>query len=183
MAATANADAALRYDSTSIGLHWITALLAFVLWVLGDTIDWFPRGEPRIVARSLHISLGALLALILAWRIWWRLARGRRLPAAELGPLGALSSAMHFALYAIVVLTVTLGIANAWVRGDSIFGWFSLPSFAPGNRELRGQIEELHSLGANVLLILAGAHALAGLWHHYVRKDGVLRRMLPARHP
>jgi len=31
-----------------------------------------------------------------------------------------------------------------------------------------------------VLLILAGVHALAGLWHHYVRKDGVLRRMLSA---
>ena len=32
---------------------------------------------------------------------------------------------------------------------------------------------DLHGLGANILLILAGLHALAGIWHHLVLKDGV----------
>jgi len=178
-AATAT-DTAPRYDSRSIRLHWVTALLVIVLWSLGETIDWFPRGEPRVVARSLHITFGVLLAAILCWRIWWRAARGARLPA-EPGALGKLATAVHFALYAVLAATVVLGIVYTWARGDSIFGWFSLPSFAPGDKELRGQIEELHSLGANVLLILAGVHACAALWHHYIIKDGVLRRMLPAR--
>jgi cytochrome b561 len=29
------------------------------------------------------------------------------------------------------------------------------------------------------VLILAGLHAAAALFHHYVLRDGVLRRMLP----
>jgi cytochrome b561 len=92
-----------------------------------------------------------------------------------------ISTAVHFALYVLLATTVILGVANAWVRGNNIFGLFSLPSFAPGDKALRGQIEDLHSWSANTLVILAGIHALAGLWHHYILKDGVLRRMLPAR--
>jgi cytochrome b561 len=175
------ADLSTRYDSTSMRLHWITALLVIALWCLGETIDWFPRGEPRIAARSLHIVFGALLTMIVCWRIWWRAGPGRRLPAAEMGALRMLASAIHFALYAVLVATLVLGIVNTLVRGDSIFGVFALPSIAPGNRALRGQIEDLHSWCANALVILAGVHAAAALWHHYVRKDGVLLRMLPAR--
>jgi cytochrome b561 len=167
-----------RYDSTSIRLHWVTAALVIVLWCLGETIDWFPRGDPRVAARSAHIVLGALLAAITCWRIWWRASRGRRLPAAEMGALRVLATATHLALYALLVATLILGLANTLVRGDSIFGLFALPSLAPGDRALRGQIEDLHSWSATVLLMLAGIHAAAALWHHYIRKDGVLRRML-----
>ncbi|MEI8446251.1 hypothetical protein [Mesorhizobium sp. CCNWLY176] len=35
----------------------------------------------------------------------------------------------------------------------------------------------MHELCAN--LALAGLHAIAALWHHFVRKDDVLKRMLP----
>jgi cytochrome b561 len=174
--------APLRYDNTSITLHWITAVLVLLLWCAGETIDWFPRGTPRVTVRSLHILFGVALGAILCWRIWWRTGgAGRRLSAVDSGVLKMLSNGVHVALYFVLVATVILGVANAWVRGDSIFGLFSLPSFAPGNRALRGQIEDLHSWSANALLILAGLHACAGLWHHFIRKDGVLRRMWPAR--
>ena len=178
------AGTSLRYDNTSITLHWITAALVILLWCAGETIDWFPSRDARIAARSLHILFGVLLGAILCWRIWWRTGgAGQRLPAVDSRALNALAKSVHVALYVILVTTVVLGIANAWVRGDSIFGLFSIPSIAPGNKALRGQVEDLHSWSANTLVILAGLHALAGLWHHFVRKDGVLRRMWPARTP
>ena len=31
----------------------------------------------------------------------------------------------------------------------------------------------------NVLLYLVGLHMLAALWHYFIRRDGVLQRMLP----
>jgi cytochrome b561 len=36
-----------------------------------------------------------------------------------------------------------------------------------------------HALAANALAILAGLHAAAALFHHYVMRDDILRRMLP----
>jgi cytochrome b561 len=165
------------YDRRTIRLHWLTAFLVAALWILGQTIDWFPRGTPRGSARSTHIVLGALLAVVVVYRIWWRSTAGRRLPPADEGFLRLLSIAAHRALYVLLCVTVALGIANAWVRGDAVFGLFRIPSFAPGDKALRGTIENLHQLSANVLLGLAGLHALAGLAHYFVWKDRVLQRM------
>jgi cytochrome b561 len=79
--------------------------------------------------------------------------------------------------------TVALGITNAWVRGDTLIGLFKIPSLAPGDKALKSLIENLHGTFANVLLIAAGLHALAGLTHHFLLHDDVLSRMLPRRTP
>jgi cytochrome b561 len=65
------------------------------------------------------------------------------------------------------------------VRGYTLFDLFSLPQI--GDKSLRRPITNLHGLAANILLFLACLHALAGLAHHYLWRDGVLRRMIPAR--
>lgn len=170
--------AALRYDSRTIRLHWLTAALVGLLWALGQTIDWFPKGDVRIAARGVHIVLGVSLALVVAWRIRWRLGGGTRLAPAGTGALDKLATLTHQLLYVLLLAALVLGLANAWVRGDSLFGLWSIPAFDPGNKSLREQVEDLHELAANVLFFVALAHAAAGLLHHYVFKDDVLRRML-----
>lgn len=170
----------VRYDGKSIRLHWITAGLVILLWCIGETIDWFPRGTPRVTVRSLHISLGVLLGLVVLYRIWWRSTGGVRLPPAETGRLQTLATAVHFLLYLAVVGAVALGVANVWVRGDTIFNLFTVPKFDPANKPLRETVEELHELLAHSVMVLAALHAGAALAHHYLWKDQVLRRMLPA---
>jgi cytochrome b561 len=172
---------ALKYDLRSIRLHWITAALVIALWCLGQTIDWFPKGNVRIAARSLHICLGVVLGLVLCYRLWWRVGGGHRLPAVGPAMVQALSTVVHFLLYATLLGAIALGVANTWVRGDNLFNLFTVPAFDPGNKALRGEVEDLHALFANVLLGLAGFHAAAGLAHHFIWKDDVLRRMLLAR--
>lgn len=76
---------------------------------------------------------------------------------------------------------MSLGVANAWVRGDLILGLGRIPSMARGNKELKEAAGHLHGLAANTVLIVAGLHALAGLFHHYVLKDGLVLRMMPQR--
>jgi cytochrome b561 len=40
----------------------------------------------------------------------------------------------------------------------------------------------VHALLANYLMLtLVGLHVLAGLYHHFIRRDGVLQRMLPGK--
>lgn len=165
------------YDRRTVVLHWLTALLVVSLWSVGQTIDWFPKGPFRTSVRSAHILGGTLLSLVLVYRIWWRSTGGRRLPKADRGALGVLATATHGALYVLLVSTVLLGMTNAWVRGDSIFGLWTIPAFDPSNRGLRETVEEFHGLSANVLLGVAAFHASAALVHHYVWKDGLVRRM------
>jgi cytochrome b561 len=172
----------LIYDRRTIVLHWVTAALVVSLWALGQSIDWFPKGSPRIVARSTHISLGVLLALVLVARIHWRSGgQAIHLPPAGLGRLDRVATLAHRALYALLIATVALGLVNTWVRGDTIFNLFKIQPFQAYDKGLRESVEDWHALAANALLVLAFLHAAAALLHHVVLKDGVLRRMLPAR--
>lgn len=167
------------YDRTSILLHWTMAGMILLLWAIATTIGSFPEGQPRIAARSLHIVLGASLGMLLLVRMTWRIGWGRRLPPAHPGIIGNLAKLTHWWLYILLAATVALGMTNAWVRGDTLIGLFTIPALAPGDHALKKLIENLHGIFATVLLIAAGLHALAGLVHHFVLRDNVLRRMLP----
>jgi cytochrome b561 len=175
-----NASAPLdRYDRTTIALHWVTAGLVVLLWGSAQIIDYFAKGAPRWNMLSVHMALGLTLAVIMLRRVTWRLTTGQRLPDAEAGILGWLARSTHLVLYALLIVQIALGIANAWVRGDHVFTWFVIPAFDPADKVLRKDVGQLHALFANLILIVAGLHAAAGLFHHYVMRDGVLRRMLP----
>jgi cytochrome b561 len=169
------------YDRRTIILHWVTAALVVLLWGIAQVIDLFPKGAPKIAVRSVHIVLGLLLGVVLLMRAVWRARSGRRLPPAKQGVMGYLARTVHIGLYLVVASVVLLGITNAWARGDSLFSLWKIPKLYPGNPQLKPAIENLHGNFANALLILAGAHALVALVHHFILRDGVLRRMLPRR--
>ncbi len=169
----------LRHDLTTIALHWITALLVAVLWVAGQTVDVFPNGPRRIDYRSLHIALGVALGVVLMARLGWRLTRGGMLPPLDDGILQAVARLTHWLLYVLLIAAVVFGVVNVWVRGDVIFNLFRVPAYDPGNRALMHLVGGWHALAANAVMIVAGAHAAATLFHHYILRDATLRRMLP----
>jgi cytochrome b561 len=173
----------VSYDRRTIQLHWVTAVLVGLLWSIAQIIDYFPKGAPRIAVRSVHIVLGVLLGVILVMRVLWRSRSGRRLSLANDGVSGHLARIVHWALYVGLAAVILLGMANALGRGDSIFSLFRIPKLFPDIPQLKPTFERLHPTGANALMILAGVHALAAFAHHYILRDGVLRRMLPRYHP
>ncbi|MGO4571401.1 cytochrome b [Microvirga sp. 2TAF3] len=168
-----------RYDRATIALHWITAGLVAFLWIFGQTADLFPRGPLRTGVWSLHVTLGFALALVLIVRILWRAGPGRGLPPAENGVLHLVAKVTHYLLYVLLATAIGLGIANAFVRGYNLFGLWSLPQI--GDPSLRRPLTGWHGLAANAIMIVALIHAGAALAHHYLWKDGVLRRMVSAR--
>jgi cytochrome b561 len=185
-----NTGVSYRYDTPTIVLHWTTAALVVFQWVVASPdipmtggvsfIDFFPKGQPRIMVRSVHITLGVVLISVLLVRIFWRSSTGQKLPSANLGYLGVAEKSVHYALYVLLATTLGLGLANVWVRGDSIFGLYNIPAFDPNDRTLRQTVGDLHGWASNALLAVAGVHALAALFHQYVLRDAILSRMLPA---
>jgi cytochrome b561 len=169
----------LRHAPMMIALHWITVLLVMMLWTIGQTVDWVPEGPLRVDYRSVHIVLGVTLGLVLVIRLTWRATRDGLLPPLDTGLLLIVARMTHWALYGLMIVTVTLGVSNAWVRGDSIFNVFAIPQLISRNDALVHLIGGWHALGANTLLIVAGLHATAALFHHCVLRDRTLSRMLP----
>jgi cytochrome b561 len=171
-----------RFNSGMVALHWLTAAMVAALWLIAQAIDVFPRdGTMRATTRSLHIALGLSLIVVLLCRIALRRWCRHRLPLAEPGMLGRIATWMHYTLYALLLVLAVSGPLFAWIRGDSVFGIFTFASPAPDARWLRGLAGEVHEFAANGILVLAGLHGLAALFHHFVMHDDTLRRMLPGR--
>lgn len=172
------------YRPLQKALHWVIFLLVLGIYGLTYVVDLYPRGNSsRTTIWGLHISFGLALLVLVVLRIIERTRVGApALPASMNGLEALLAHGAHISLYTLLLAIPLLGVTLVWLRGDtlSFFGLFDLPPLLSPNKDLAGLVREIHSLCANGILIVAGLHAAAALWHHFVRHDDVLKRMLPA---
>lgn len=149
------------YSLLQIRLHWVVAVLVIFQLIFGEGIaDSFDaRLESGASGYSLqavlHIAAGVLIGLLALWRLSLRLGRG--VPDEGAGPLGLAAKLAHWSFYAILIVAPVVGLV-AWFGGSETAG-------------------DLHEIAKPLLIVLIGAHVLAALWHQFILKDGLLRRM------
>jgi len=174
------APAAVRYGEGAIAFHWLVAALIAFLGVLGLSFGYIPK-EQRAFWINLHVCVGLVyFGLVLARLAWRALHRPPDLPP-DIGAFTRRTSlAAHHLLYALMVVVAVVGVvARVWHGRGFDYGLFRLDFGVAANRAVFEPAEEIHQWLAYGLLALAGVHAAAALCHHYVRRDGVLMRMLP----
>jgi cytochrome b561 len=132
----------------------------------------------------LHIVGGVTLVVLTAYRLYWRRTHGVVFARAG-GWCDRSAAAIHALLYVSIIATLGLGLANTWVRGDSLFSIAQIPQFGSYDADQRHALSDhltyWHQLSANVILVIALAHASAALVHHFLLRDDVLARMLRGR--
>lgn len=173
-------DDRVRYDGFAMALHWATALLVAAQFLLAELWGFAarPARHDMIVA---HMSLGILLALVVATRIAWRLTPGHRVRDAAAGWVELASKSVHYILYALLVTQAVLGFVLRWSGNEamSFFGLLIPPPFAPFPKPAHHLVGAAHDWVGWTIVILACGHAAAALFHHCVLRDDVLWRMLP----
>ncbi|MGA4471975.1 cytochrome b [Ectopseudomonas chengduensis] len=177
-------NASPRYGSLSIGLHWLMLILIAVVYACIELKGNFPKGsETRELLKQWHFMLGlSVFALV-----WLRLLARVLSPTPAIEPplptwQALPAKLMHLALYALMIGAPLAGwlILSAADKPIPFFG-LELPALIGPDKELTGQIKELHELAGTTGYWLIGLHAIAGLYHHYVARDNTLTRMLPGR--
>ncbi|WP_291362862.1 cytochrome b [Acetobacter sp. UBA5411] len=168
------------YDKPTIILHWITAFLVFFQFALGETWSWPAKPVHHLMVVA-HLTSGILLTVIMAFRIVWRLTKGRHLsnllrPMDRVFALG-----VEYALYALLLAEILLGYLWRWGAGQtmSFFGFLIPSPFTRFPAETVTSIQTLHYWNAWLIMGLAIGHGTAALFHQFVLKDKVLGRMLP----
>lgn len=171
-----------HYDGLAMTLHWLTTLLVLTQFGLAQLWDLVPRAAAHLMIVA-HMSFGIILMLVLVVRISWRLIPGHRVSAATVGWMGAVSQAVHRALYGLLATEMMLGFLLRWSDGKalSFFGLLIAPPFPPLSESAQDWVGDIHNWLAWIILAVAAGHAFAALFHHFVLHDGVLWRMLPGR--
>ena len=169
-----------KYHPASIFFHWFVALLVVAAFVVIELKGQFPKGsEPRELCKTVHGVIGQLIFIAMALRLMIRLKYGAPVPTNPKPMFVSLAKAMHWLLYALLLISPIFGLLYFQYGGKEIH-FFGLvwPQFVTPNPEMKKVVEGIHEFLGNTLYFLIGIHALAGLWQHYVIKDDTLRRML-----
>jgi cytochrome b561 len=169
-----------HYDGPTIALHWATAALVLLQFGLAETWGYFPRPARHVMIVG-HMSFGLILCVVVIARIMWRLRFGRALPPAGYGALDRTAKVLHYALYLLVSAEIALGFITRWTdnQGLSFFGLLIPSPFGTFSKATGRFADDIHNYNAWLIMGLVSVHAVAALGHHYLLKDGVLRRMLP----
>jgi cytochrome b561 len=166
------------YDKTTQRFHWATAILVLFMWLIGQAFDFVPEGNATVNVMSAHFLIGFVLAAVVMFRLIWRFSKGQKLPNANEGFGGTLAKAIHHTLYLLLASVLATGAFAVWVHGYPFFDFIHIPEFDPGNESLKDLVGDIHGLLANILLGLSAGHGLLAMWHHFVKKDNTLKRMI-----
>ncbi len=172
-------DSATGYSWLSIVLHWLAAASVITLYVIGDMAGDAGREERRQLI-GLHISIGLSVYLILWARIFWRAFNTRPDPVPQTKYLAFLAQWVPVVLLAAIAVMLISGPLAVWSGGRpmSIFGLIELPSPMDEMETLHEFLEEVHEVGANIILAGFILHMAGVLKHLILNRDGTLRRML-----
>jgi cytochrome b561 len=173
---------ATGYTPTAKSLHWLIVALLIAQFTFAWTMPHIGRNTPVTTLISLHFTFGIIILLVAIIRLVWRAMHGEPVPHAGLPPWQVRSArAIHWALYVLLFVVPILGWINASYRGMPVvmFG-LELPPLIGRRAPGWGWTGDVHTWIAEYgMLGLVGLHVTAGLYHYYVRRDGVLQRMLP----
>lgn len=173
------------YSPTARFFHWLTVIIVAVQIPVGFYMVARGAATNFDAATNTLYSGHKLLGFALLWlvvlRLLYRLLRGAPPDEPTLEWWQKAGAHMtHWGLYALLIavpLLGWLGVSHYGALGT--FGGWSLPAIAVQNQERAEIVFLLHFWGVVLMLAAIAAHVGAALFHHFIRGDGVLRRMLP----
>ena len=176
-----------RYNTPAIALHWVLAAGIVALFVLGLYMQGLAFSPWRLKLYNWHKWAGISVLVLSVLRLGWRLMhRPPALPDSIARAMPGWQTrayhATHHLLYLLFFAVPLLGWAYSSAAGFPIvwLGLLPLPDLLPADQALAELVKPWHQWSAMALIGLSLLHIAAALKHHWVDRDGLLQRVLPA---
>ena len=183
-----------NYGVIAKWIHWSVALLFLGSYCTVYFRHWFTEEKTpeNWTALQLHLSIGITIAAVVVLRIIWR--NLNKTPNQEPGSKLAHTAAHlgHYALYAVMILMPVTGYIGTGVNTEYFF-LFDIPKFESTSlyqtmvtnwmglsfEEFEAPIDLFHKeiMGEYIVWMLILGHAMAAMYHHFVKKDRTLIKM------
>ncbi|RQS61912.1 cytochrome b [Burkholderia sp. Bp8963] len=167
-----------RYSTPAIFFHWAIFVLVALAYLAIEVRG--PKGsDSRVFWMNVHVTAGTCVLLLSVLRIVWRAVSRVPEPVPQPALLQWLAKLTHVALYAFIIAQPLLGILMINLGGKPVsLDWLGVSFTLVGpDKALRPTVKDAHELIGNAFYFVIGLHALAAIYHHYVRRDGMMRRM------
>ena len=175
-------DSQRSFGWISIALHWVTAIIIFVLWYLGDSIT---AQESDLIdqRRHLHVSVATSAYLLLVFRIYWRFRTGHPHVSGQTLRIHLFAQAVHYILLVALAVMLISGPVMVWADGGtlSVFGFVSIPWPFAASPALHAQALAVHTFTGTTVISLTVLHIAGALKHLMFHEDETIIRMIRPR--
>jgi len=168
------------YGIISRIFHWLMALGIIGIITVGYLMTNMENSQEKWQIYGIHKSFGALLLLLVSLRLGWRLINiSPNLPRIMASWERIGYKAGVFFMYILMITMPISGIimSRSFGHDINIFSLFTIKAMEK-NLMLGKIAANIHSYSAIILSLIIGAHTLIALYHHFVKKDILLRRMV-----
>lgn len=174
------------YTKTAIILHWVIALLIIGQLAGGKIMMALEPMPLKFELFQLHKSFGFVILALSILRLIWRLThKAPALPNMMKSWEKAAAKLTHIGFYALII-----GIPlSGWIMVSAtttqittkIFKVIKVPDFPGVTRSefMEALTINIHEKLGFLMIVLILLHVGAALKHHFINKDGVLKRMIP----
>jgi cytochrome b561 len=169
------------YTPVARVLHWTTAALVIFMILAGFYIVNVEDGPLHDEIYDLHKSVGMLILPLVLFRLLYRLTHSPPPLPADMPVIEqAAAHFNHWGLYAMLIAQPVVGwIATSAYRAPIPFFWlFNVPPIWRADRALSEFLYVIHGWIGIAITIFVLGHIGAALFHHFIRKDDILVRML-----
>lgn len=170
------------YGNVARTFHWVIALMVLVQIPTGIAMTSAPLAAWADPLFILHKGLGAVLLVLVAARILWRIThRPPPLPGFLRAREQRIARATHLGLYTLLVVMVVSGYVRT--IGDDfpieLLDALGIPPLIPPMPVLARAMLVVHEFTAIALVGLIAVHVSAALRHQLIERNAVLARMWP----
>jgi len=181
--ARARSTVSTRYTAVAIALHWIIAAVIAGTFALGLYMHDLPASPLKLRLYSYHKWIGVTIFLLVVFRLLWRLTHRAPASPPHMPRWQRIAAAgSHLLLYVLTLIIPLSGWLFSSASGFKVMylGKIPLPDLVGKDRVLAEQLQLTHELLNYFLAAVVLLHVAAALKHHWVDRDDVLKRMLPA---
>ena len=166
----------IYYDRLSRTLHWFMAIVIIYATVAGYMMHLTIENYPAVFQflSILNMSMATLITPLFLVRWWWRYLRAP-IPAEQV-PHHNVAKMVHSIIYFMMFCVLFSGFLM--LQHEYSFFWLYTVPNPISSKEINEFFFIAHRICCILLAILVILHASAALYHHYVRHNRILYRML-----
>ncbi len=165
-----------HYGSVAVTIHWLSAILILVLIGSGFRAADMQDTAAKAAILRFHVPIGLTVLLLTLARIAWWLFADKKPGSIAMPKWQDLSArAVHLLFYIVILGMAASGIGMMVLSGAGAVLFAGAEGPLPDFWDYKPRVP--HGLGARLMVAAFVLHTGAALYHHFVKKDGLLKRI------